>query len=523
MKVEAGYLARLAAERFGDSIAVTFDGSQLSFAQLNARANRFGSALAGDGLRGERVGVLARNRPELVETWLGMEKHAVVRVVLHSHFDMAAHSYALNAVGARYLVFDTRFAEAVADARGELPNVRGYVAIGEDCPEWATPYEDLLTAGSPDDQYVSVDEDAPCFLQLTSGTTGRPKAWTKTFRSWQAVINQNMHHLDTFGDAPPVDTTDVNLHFHPLQWASGFQTLYPYLVRGARTVLMDDQRFDPVAFLDTVQREGVTGTLMPAPMLTPVLDEVARRGSFEHTLSRLVIFFATPDQLTRTSELLGPVWCHGFGSTEQGAVTTRLLAAEVAEDPSRLSSVGRVATPMIEVAVVNAAGERLPAGEVGEIVVRSAMSDGYYWGDEQANRAAYFADDWFRPRDVGHLNEDGFLFYADRASDAMDLGGGLVVYPHLVEAAVLRHPSVANCGVVAIGARGRRRIVAAVQLKDGQQEDGQLTALILKSCREELPETSRPSEIIVVEELPTVLGGAKVQRAALRAQLESRA
>jgi len=88
---------------------------------------------------------------------------------------------------------------------------------------------------------------------------------------------------------------------------------------------------------------------------------------------------------------------------------------------------------------------------------------------------------------------------------------------------VLRHPSVANCGVVAIGARGRRRIVAAVQLKDGQQEDGQLTALILKSCREELPETSRPSEIIVVEELPTVLGGAKVQRAALRAQLESRA
>jgi acyl-CoA synthetase (AMP-forming)/AMP-acid ligase II len=523
MKVEAGYLARLAAEQHSDRVAVSQDGTQTSFAALNAAANRVGSALASKGLRGERVGVLAHNRQELVEAWLGMEKHAVVRVVLHSHFDMAAHVHALNAVGARGLVFDTRFTAAVAEAREALPGVRHYIAIGEHCPDWATPYSELLTSGSPDERYLSVDENAPCFLQLTSGTTGRPKAWTKTYRSWQAVINQNLHHLDTFGGAPPIGTSDVNLHFHPLQWASGFQTLYPYLVRGARTVLMDDMSFDAGQFIDTLQAEKVTGTLMPAPMLTPVLDEVASRGGLEHSMRRLVIFFATPDQLTRTTELLGPVWCHGFGSTEQGAVTTRLLAGEAAADDSRMNSVGRVASPLIEVAIVNSAGERLPTGEVGEIVVRSAMSDGYYWDDEEATRAAYHADDWFRPQDVGYLDADGFLYYADRASDAIELDGGLVVYPHLVEAAVLRHPAVANCGVVTLGDGAARRIVAAVQLKGRVQDDLELPKLILKSCRDSLPQESWPQQIVVLAELPTVLGGAKVQRAALREQLAARA
>src|SRR5262249_13996678 len=157
---------------------------------------------------------------------------------------------------------------------------------------------------------------------------------------------QNLHHLDTFGPhAGPVGTGDVNLHFHPIQWASGFQTLYPYLLRGARSVLLDDAVFDPTLLVDTVVRERVTGMLMPAPMLPSVLDEIERRGGIDHALARLVIFFATPELLERTTQVLGPIWCHGFGSSEQGAPTTRLLAADVIERPERIGSVGRGAGP----------------------------------------------------------------------------------------------------------------------------------------------------------------------------------
>jgi acyl-CoA synthetase (AMP-forming)/AMP-acid ligase II len=346
------------------------------------RANRIGSALHARGIaRGDRVGVLAYNAPEVVMTWFAFEKHNFVRVVLHSHFTMDAHVFSLNQVEATALVFDARFAADVARSRGELRTVRLFIAIGEDCPEWAVPFSELEAGGSPDEPRLDVDEDVPCFLQLTSGTTGQPKAWIKTYRSWQAVINHNLHHFDTFGPTvPPVDASDINLHFHALQWASGFQTLFPYFIRGARSVLLDDQAFDPDVLIETIEREKVTGVFMPGPLLTPVLDAIERRGGIDHQIRRMVIFFGTPDLLDRTTRLMGPIWAHGFGSTEQGAVTTRLLPHEVVAERRRIRSVGRSGSPFMEIAVVDENGRPVGANRVGEIVVRSAMSIGAYWG-----------------------------------------------------------------------------------------------------------------------------------------------
>ncbi|MGH7734086.1 MAG: AMP-binding protein, partial [Gemmatimonadales bacterium] len=237
MQVEAGVLVRTAAESFGPRVALSAGPRSLTFTELNELSNRVGSALVDLGVRrGDRVGVLAYNTPEVVETWFGCEKHDLARVVLHSHFAMDSHVWSLNHVEASALIFDTRFSADVERHKDELKTVRHFVGIGAGCPGWATPFARLETGGSPEDPCLDVDEDAPCFLQLTSGTTGHPKAWVKTYRSWQAVIDHNLHHFDTFGPGvPPVGPDDVNLHFHPLQWASGFQTLYPYYVRGARS------------------------------------------------------------------------------------------------------------------------------------------------------------------------------------------------------------------------------------------------------------------------------------------------
>lgn len=342
MHVEAGVLVRAAAQNFGSRVALTAGPRNLTFSELNEVSNRVGSALVDLGVaRGDRVGVLAYNTPEVMETWFGCEKHNLVRVVLHSHFSMDNHVWSLNHVEASALIFDTRFSSDVERNKDELKTVRHFVGIGADCPDWATPFAQLESGGSAEDPYLDVDEDAPCFLQLTSGTTGHPKAWVKTYRSWQAVIDHNLHHFDTFGPGvPPVGPDDVNLHFHPIQWASGFQTLYPYYVRGARTVLLDNEVFHPGVLLDIIASEQVTGVFMPGPLLTPVLDEIEARGGFAHRLRRMVVFFGNPDQLDRTTRLLGPIWAHGFGSTEQGAITTRLLPHEVEERRERIKSVG---------------------------------------------------------------------------------------------------------------------------------------------------------------------------------------
>jgi len=515
MQVRAGMLPVDAAVRFAAAPALTTERGTETFAALDATANLVASGLSVHGLRpGDRVGVLSYNRAEVVHAWLGTERAGMVRVVLHSHFDMAAHVALLRFVGARAMLFDTGFTDAVAAHLHELAGML-LIAIGEGPPEWAVPWTQVLASGSPEAAPLDVHEDAPAFIQPTTGTTGNPKPWIVSHRSWAAVIAQNLHHLDTFAPGlSAVGPDDVVLHVHALQWASGFQLLYPYLVRGARTVLLDDSTFEPDRLVRTIVDEGVTGLLLPAPMLTPVLDLIEREGPVPHRLRRLVVFFATPELLQRTTKLLGPVWCHGFGSTEQGAVTTRLRADEAAEDPRRLSSVGRPASPFFEVAVVDDKGNRVPPGQLGEIVVRSAMSSSCYWGMPERTRRAFLPGDWFRPDDVGYLDHEGFLYYVDRAVDSIRTTAG-TVYPHVVEAAVLRHSAVANCGVVGPGGD---RVVAAVVLKAGAADGPELRAEIARCAEAGLAPHERP-EIVVVDDLPCVLGGAKVQRAVLRERL----
>jgi acyl-CoA synthetase (AMP-forming)/AMP-acid ligase II len=520
MRVEAGAAVRAAAQNFGDRVALTAGPQRFSFRELNGLANHVGSALVERGVaRGDRVGVLAYNTPEVVETWFGCEKHNLVRTILHSHIAMNSHVWALNHVAASALVFDTRFAADVEEHKDQFETVRHFVGIGPGCPDWATPFSRLESGGSAEDPRLDVDEDAPCFLQLTSGTTGRPKAWVKTYRSWQAVINHNLIHLDTFGpDVPPIGPDDVSLHFHPVQWASGFQTFYPYYLRGARSVLLDDEVFSPEVLLDAIDRERVTGVFMPGPLLTPVLDAVEARGGVSHRLRRMVVFFATPDLLDRTTRLLGPVWAHGFGSTEQGAITTRLLPHDAEERRERIKSVGRPGSPFLELAVVDDRGKRLGPGQEGEIVARSAMSLGEYWGMPQRSAQSYFAHDWFRTHDVGYLDQDGFLYYLGRAGDRISTARG-VVHPHLVEEAILGHGSVSLCGVVGLGEPGSQEVVAGVQVKPGVAASERLAAQILR-LTDRLPDHERPARLVFVEDMPTVLGGAKVQRQALRERLQ---
>ena len=400
-----------------------------------------------------------------------------MRVVLHSYFDMAIHVATLNQVEATALVFDTRFTGIVDAHRKDMATVKLFVALGPNPPAWAVSYDAVLPGGEAGNPLVEVDDEAPNFLQLTTGTTGRPKPWVMTFRSWRAVIQGNTEHFDTFGGGSRRSAEDVSLHFHPLQWATGFQTLFPYFLRGARTVLLDDESFDPVAIVDAIAAEGVTGLFTPGPMLTPILDEIEKRETFDPKIRRLMVFIATPEQLNRATRLIGPIWAHGFGSTEQGAPSTRLIFGEAAERRERLGSVGRVISPFHEIRIADEHGETVPPGEIGEIVVRSPMSTSSYWNMPEQTSKAFFPGQWFRPRDIGYIDRDGFLFYLDRATDRIATSSG-VVYPHVEAASVLtvrwRIPQV-----VGLGAADVQEVVAAVLLKSGTEASNALSGEIL--------------------------------------------
>ncbi|MET4488998.1 class I adenylate-forming enzyme family protein [Bradyrhizobium sp. LA7.1] len=520
MRIEAGGYINRAVEKFGHRTAISGPQGSLSFTDLNGNGNQIGSGLVRSGLaRGDRVAVLSYNRVEVAELWIGLEKHNLVRVVMHSHFDMAVHVATLNQVEASALIFDTRFTAMVDAHRGNLTTVKLLVAIGPNRPPWAESYEAVRDSGNPHNPCLDVDEEQPSFLQLTTGTTGNPKPWIATFRSWRSVIQANAEHFDTFGEGIPAITHhDVNLHFHPLQWATGFQTLFPYFLRGARTVLLDDEVFDPVAIVRTIAEEKVTGLFTPGPMLTPILDEVEKHGDIKGLIRRLMVFIATPEQLNRTTKLLGPVWAHGFGSTEQGAPSTRLTHTEAAEKPGRIGSVGRVISPYHEIRIADERGGKVAHGEVGEIIVRSPMSSSSYWKMPEQTANAFFPGDWFRPRDVGYIDADGFLFYLDRAKDCITTAQG-IVYPHTVESALQTHSAVANCGVVGITNGNGQEIVGAILLKSETIGSDGLAAEILALAKSHLKSHEVPARLVFIKDLPTVLGGAKVQRDVLQRQL----
>lgn len=514
MNVTAGLLLYRALAQHAGRVALVDRHGQETFGQLEDHIRRIGHGLAAFDIGpGDRVGLLSYNRREVLHAWTAFERAAVVRVVLHSHFDFTDHVSMLRQVGAKALVFDTRFADAVAEHRQELTGLTLF-AVGDNPPSWATPWEQIEAAGDDSPLRVDVDENAPFVIQPTSGTTGTAKPWIATHRGWQTAMDQDLQYYDTYAPGiQPVGPDDVALHSHALQWSSGWHLLYPMMIRGGRNVILDDRSFEPQTVLDTLVTERVTAFMLPAPLLTPILDLVDQGEPPAHSLRRLFLFFATPELLARTTILLGPVWSSNYCSTEQGALTTQLGAHDAAANPARTSTVGKVAAPLVDLAVVDQQGHRVPAGTTGEIVVRSPVTNSGYWGMPDTTAASFFDGGWFRTGDVGSLDEAGYLTYGDRAGDAIPTPHG-VVYPHRVEAAVLRHPDVANCGVVHDGTD----LVAAVLLKSGATATPDLPEEILAVARPGLDEHEIP-RVVLVTSLPMVLDGAKVQRNVLRRQL----
>jgi acyl-CoA synthetase (AMP-forming)/AMP-acid ligase II len=520
MLIEAGGYFGRAATKYCDRAAVEADGRKLSYEELRIAANRIGSGTRKLGVEtGERVAVLAHNIIEVVELWLGLERAGLVRVAMHTHFDMEVHARTLNDVGASVMFFDTRFANALEGQREQMKSIRHFVGIGPDVPSWAMSYEAVSQMGQAEDPRHDVDDESINVIQFTTGTTGYPKPWIVTHRAWHTLITNNLEHLDTLTPGgPALGPDDVNLHIHALQWASGAQTMMPYMLRGAKNVLLDDSGFDPVKIADTILAAGATGMFIPGPMLPPLLEVIAKRADFPHRLRRMIIFFATPALLEAVGKILGPIWGHGFGSTEQGAPATRLAWYEAIEKPARLASVGRNVSPFFEIAVVDHHGRRVRNGAIGEIVVRSAISNSQYYNLPDKTAAAHLDGGWFRPGDIGYLDKDGFLFYLDRAKDTIETSAG-VVYPHVVESALLRHGSVAQCGVVGLGDGESKQIVAGVQLRPGTMATPPLADEIIAMARPDLAVHEVPARILFVDEMPTVLGGAKVQREVLQRRL----
>ncbi|MGH3262293.1 MAG: AMP-binding protein, partial [Trebonia sp.] len=401
--------------------------------------------------------------------------------------------------GSALALTDTDHAEDVEPLVGALDSLQAAVLAPGD--RW-----DRLTASSAARLVDRRPEDA-AWLFYTSGTTGQPKGATLTQRGLLSMT------LCYFADIDPVRPPDAMVHASPLSHGSGLYGL-SHVARGACSVVPESGGVDS-AEIAAILRRWAGVSMFAAPTVVRRLsdDPAIAGGDLSHL--KTIIYGGGPMYLADLDEALdvfGPRLAQIYGQGESPMTITVLPKSDHADRNhprwrERLQSVG-VPFTGVEVQVVDD-GRALPAGEVGEVVVRGDVVMSGYWNQPEAT-AETLRERWLYTGDVGCFDADGYLTLLDRSKDLI-ISGGMNVYPREVEEALLRHPGVRASAVV-----GRRdpkwgeAVVAFVVASDAAARPS--VEDLDQACLERIARYKRPKDYRFVDALPTNNYGKVVKR-----------
>jgi len=469
------------ARRFPERAAVTWGAHTLSYRELDLRSDGLARGLDRIGVgRGDRVALLMRNRPELVETMFACFKAGYCIVPLNARFTRDEVDYHVADSGATVLITD---ADVGADSI--------VVEVG---PEY-----EALTSTSGGSTVAPIDRDDLAWLFYTSGTTGRPKGAMLTHGSLAFVTSSWL------ADLTPMTELDVTLHAAPLSHGAGFHCLAA-VARGAHQVIPLTARFDPVETLDLMRSARVTNTWLVPTQIIMLTDSAS--GPLPDL--RTIVYGGAPfpsPELQRAVDTFGPVFVQLFGQGETPMTATFLPARE--HHGGRLASAG-VPRPGMDVRVLDALDHEVPFGEVGEVCVRGPAVMLGYWKRDDAT-AETLRNGWLHTGDLGRMDEFGYIYLLDRAKD-MIITGGSNVYAVEVEAVVAGVAGVREVAVIGVPDRTWGELVVAVVAGDPELEQP-----LSLACRAHLAGYKQPRRFEFVDALPRNTYG-KVLKRDLRAR-----
>ncbi|GAA1662148.1 fatty-acid--CoA ligase FadD5 [Fodinicola feengrottensis] len=506
----AAQLSR-AARLYGDRVAFSFAGRDLTFGALDERVTQLASALAEQGVgRGDRVAILMRNRLEFPETLLAPLRLGAIAVPVNFRLVAGEISYILADSGACALVVDGGLASTAAAASSTVDSLKvvlvtdgGEADFGPD----ALAYEQTVVTGSTDPLDIDVPESEAAFIIYTSGTTGRPKGAVLTH--FNLLMAHLIQGLATGGVAREPATSLLAV---PMFHIAGLSLSLSSMITGSRVVLYSSPTFVPAQIVDLFETERVTSCFF-VPSQWAMICAVPGIKDRDLTLDKISwgAAVAAPSVLAAMAEVFpqAPAYC-AFGQTEMSP-TTCVLRGEDA-----VTKMGSVGTPLpgIEVRIVDEFMKDVAPGDVGEIVYRGPTTMREYWNKPEATAEA-FAGGWFHSGDLVRMDEDGFIWVVDRKKD-MIISGGENIYCAEVEAAIDSHPGVADVSVVGRADSHWGQVPVAFVVAADPASPPTLEN-VLEHLRERLASYKRPKEVVVVEALPRNASG-KVQKFVLREQ-----
>jgi fatty-acyl-CoA synthase len=476
-----------------DKAAIRFPGRELSYAAFAALVGRTASALAASGVRrGGCVAYLGLNSPEMLALLFASARLGAMFMPLNWRLAGPEHRQMLDDCPPRVLIVEPAFAAQTDAFRALLDPGIELIACGPAADGWTAWEAFCDRGGEPVPRDPQVGDETPLLICYTSGSTGKPKG---VLLSQGALACNAANSIDMHG----LTADDVILNTLPLFHVGGLNNLTtPALQTGCTVVL--HAKFDADATFDAIEGEGITLTVLVPAQLDMMMAHRRWAGA-DFSRLRMITTGSTivPMHVIHTVHAKGVPLAQVYGSTETCPIAVYLKAEDAMRKPG---STGRVAA-RCQLRVVDDTGVDVPPGNTGQILIRGDNLMSGYWKAPEAT-AAVLVDGWFHSGDMGHMDEEGYLYVDGRSKD-MIISGGENIYPAEIENLLIESPDIAEASVIGRpDARWGEIVVAVVVPKADRRINSEQVMKILEG---RIARYKHPKEVVVVDQLPkTALG-----------------
>jgi fatty-acyl-CoA synthase len=504
--------ARRTRRLHGGREAVVDGDLRLSYEQFLGRCDRWSSALQDLGVGpGDRVATIAPNTHAQLESFYAVPQIGAVLVPINYRLTPGDFGYIVNHSGATVVCADEDYLDAVDSVRGQMPEVRRFVALRGARDGWLG-YEAAIEAAGPDFARPVIGERDLLTINYTSGTTARPKGVMITHRN--AAINTigTLLHL-------PIGVGERYLWTLPMFHANGWTYTWTVTAAGGTHVCLP--KVDPAEVFRLIRQENVRW-MCAAPTVLIALANAPAQVRGEVPAGVHVVTAGAPPAAATIERLEGEFgWevTHVYGLTETAPFITVCAPLPEHQDLSpgdRAVVKARQGVELItsgELLVVDPEGHEVAhdGQALGEIVVRgNVVMDGYYQDPDATKRA--MGDGWFHTGDAAVVHPDGYVEIRDRIKDVI-ISGGENISSVEVEGTLLRHPAVQEAAIVGLPhERWGEAPYAFVVLRGGADATEQE---LIAFTRDRLAHFKAPHGVTFVTELPKTATG-KIQKYVLR-------
>ena len=486
-----------------EKTALIFGENAWTYAELDTLTDRLAANLLAQGLEpGDRVALHMSNCPDLVFGYYGCFKAGAIAVPISDRMGPSEIEYFLQHSEARFYIGQPDLYQQVLSIRPHLPQLhRCYVTGDTQAPE-AGAFGDLLTAPSGTIELPAVEPGQVAAVLYTSGTSARPKGVTHT--------HEGLHYMTGLMEQIGMSRERVAAVLTPMTHMASFLCIMlSTLTVGATLVLPTGS--DPQTILQTLERHRCSFTFaLPVQCKSLAECQTATHYDIRVDMRFLAAGDSVPtalqDQFTRAFSL--PL--HEFlGMTETAPITWN--------PPGKIRA-GSIGVPLegVMLCVVDAQGNEVIPGEVGELTVKSPGNTIGYWNNPEAT-AEGLRDGWLYTGDLVKQDAEGYYWFAGRKKELI-IRGGSNISPQEVEAVLYQHPAVAEAGVIGISDETWGEVVVAyVARKEGVSAT---EAELIEFAKKQIAAHKVPEKVVFLPSLPKNPVG-KIQRRALKEHYSS--